>query len=242
MSMLLRRRDIISLGGGGGIPRGLVAWYNCATSFPDETVLNHGDIVPDLSGNGYDMVVESTYTPATMPLTTRTIGKCFQFGYAWGPTRYRILKCSSIPSLSDFTLLINREYTSTGDRQNAVAWMGTSTYKAGVFWFEGNQSGSIFNVASLAGNKTNNPVWFGTQVTRKAPSGGKLYFTPTSYDGTAVSSDNYPISGNCMLRLGGLGSLRNDAPSMATLYIASFLLFNRTLKQGEIDWVKENMM
>ena len=225
-----------------GIPRGLVAWYDCETSFPDATTLNHGDIVPDLSGNGYDMVVESTYTPATMPLTTRTIGKCFQFGYAWGPTRYRILKCASIPALSDFTMLINREYTSSNDRQNAVAWMGTSTYKAGVFWFEGNQTGTTFNVASLASNNNKNPVWFGTQITRKFPNGGKLYFTPTSYDGTAVSSDNHPISGNCMLCLGGLGSLKSDAPSMATLYIASFLLFNRTLKQGEIDWVKENMM
>ena len=124
-----------------------------------------------------------------------------------------------IPILDDFTIYTSREYINGGPTSLATKYLNTST--EGAFQLERAQ------IAFYS---------FGNYNAIKVPLGNTVYATPTSYNGVAVERGNGVDSNRF-----SLFSLNGTSGSVsAALY--RLILFNRTLTDEEIEWVKANLM
>lgn len=126
---------------------------------------------------------------------------------------------NGVPILDDFTIYISREYINGGSTSLATKYLNTFT--EGAFQLERAQ------IAFYS---------FGQYNAIKVPLGNTIYATPTSYNGAAVERGNGVDSDRF-----SLFSLNGTSGGVsAALY--RLILFNRTLTDEEIEWVKNNLI
>lgn len=139
----------------------------------------------------------------------------------------------NLPLLNDFTVIGKRTFVNP-DEMGTFASKSTLVYPEilrsdGAFIMDCN-SGDGFLVA-VYGLSSQNIIY----------KDGISYMTPYYYNGTTEL-----IKGTCNdtseLRLGAIRSLEVDTTRLMRGAIYSFILFDRTLTNDEIDWVKTNLI
>lgn len=139
-------------------------------------------------------------------------------------------QCNSIPTLNDFTVIAKRTYLNL---EKPFTFASTSTKSnKGAFVFEHSYDGNyeevyIFGKADGLGTR---------KINRNEAI---IYLTPTSYNGQITLSPGTDNSGNSIY----IGNIRpSDSRRWWNGALYSFILFNRTLTEKEINWVKTNLI
>ena len=130
-----------------------------------------------------------------------------------------------LPILTDYTVIAKRKWIKTEYDTFATFSSKTSTTTNGEFIFERfNQNGNpqVYSFGAVTAIKT-----FAENIT---------YQTPTSYNGKVIGKGN--LLGDGKLTLFGL----RGAGQCSNIALYSFILFDRTLTDEEIEWVKKNMI
>lgn len=191
----------------------LVCWYNTKVEGATNASLQTGGL-KDLSGNGYNLSMSGfEYTEES--------GIAADGGIVFSGAQQ--MDASGLPILTDFTVVAKRKWVAgSGAFASKVATYGS--WNAGAFAIERNASGS--RQESFSQSNT---------ITRY--SDDIIWMTPTSYCGTKMQRGTG--ADGPVLRFGNTYDYGSSYWS-GSLY--SFALFNRTLTDGEIEWVKNNMM
>lgn len=210
-------------GGGGGywpegtpaaIRKSAVLWYDIALQdATNETMAEH-PYLEDLTGNGHDMELRNfAWTEESGISTVNYPGALVSDGV----DDYGV--CQGVPVLNDFTIYIFREFINGGGPSLATKYLNTFT--DGAFQFERAQ------IALYS---------FGAYNAIKIPLGNLTWSTPTSYNGIDIERGNGADSDRF-----SLFSLNGSSGGVsAALY--KLILFNRTLSEDELDWVRVNIM
>lgn len=202
------------------IRESLVAWYSPQRQGATNEKLSENPVLFDLSGNGHDMTCHNFAWTEKSGID----GDKLVFD---GVDDY----CSWVGDfhLVDATIIIKYKYDSG-------ALYGAMVSKMRIFNCFGRTNTGKENLISFFGKNT-----------------AKIYFTPSESEKIgiirqwdyAVGDERYNL-----LRGGYLGEYNNpfligrhvEEPLYAGGYIKSVLLFNRTLTDAEIEYVKQNMI
>jgi hypothetical protein len=134
-------------------------------------------------------------------------------------------KVEGLPILTDYTVIAKRKWIKTEYDTFATFSSKSNSTTDGEFIFErfnlnGNPEVYSFGVATAIGTLAENIT----------------YQTPTSYNGKVISKGNF-LGGDRLVLFGLRGAMQH---SNISLY--SFILFDRTLTDEEINWVKYNLI
>lgn len=133
------------------------------------------------------------------------------------------VKVEGTPILTDYTVIAKRNYIEI-NKDTCLASKSTSG-GIGAFIFEEKYSTNPSTVYS-----------FGKATEIQFNENEIVYMTPISYNGVFIRKGS-SVDTNTLY----LGTLRNDTRKFnGALY--SFILFNRTLTEEEINWVKTNLI
>lgn len=133
---------------------------------------------------------------------------------------------STLPLLSDFTILIKRRWIGTSNI-GAVASKSESQYNLGAFYIESHkndaykecQTRSYYGKTLVNGSQKSEPI---------------IYMTPTSYNGITIERGN--ASDKKFLLL---GIEYPQSKVFANFAFGSLVLFNKTLSPEEIEDAKK---
>lgn len=200
------------------IRKSAVLWYDIALQGATNESMAEHPYLKDLTGNGHDMELRNfAWTEESGISTVNYPGALVSDGV--DDCGY----CKSVPILKDFTLFTNRIYKGKVD--DPLVTKRTSPNKEdGAFQFE---RGGV------------NCVSFGNRNAITLQKSQLSWMTPTSYNGVTISrGDLLDTDTLSLFTLRGY-SVSNNVTS-AALY--SLILFNRTLSENELDWVRVNIM
>lgn len=129
-----------------------------------------------------------------------------------------------MPILTDYTIIADRTWFK--DKINSWSYFAD---KKKAFTFERTSNGKSFNAMSFA-----------AETAIELQKDGVSYQTKASYNGNAINYHSDQADNDDRLVIGSTkDSLRNQC------FIgchSDILIFNRTLTEYEISWVKNNMM
>lgn len=130
-----------------------------------------------------------------------------------------------LPILTDYTVIAKRKWIKTEYDTFATFSSKTSTTTNGEFIFERFDQNGNLQVLS-----------FGVLTAIETFAENITYQTPTSYNGKVIGKGNF--LGDGKLTLFGLRA----AVQCPNIALYSFILFDRTLIDEEIEWVKTNLI
>lgn len=196
------------------IKNSMILWYDIQRQGATNENMAINPILKDLSGNGHDATCYNfAWTEESGISTTDYPGALVSDGVD------DYVVCNGVPILDDFTIYISREYINGGSVSLVTKYLNTFTH--GAFQLERAQ------IAFYS---------FGNYNAIKVPSGNTIYATPTSYNGVAVErGDGVDSNRFSLFSLNG-----TSGGVSAALY--RLILFNRTLTDEEIKWVKNNLI
>lgn len=129
-----------------------------------------------------------------------------------------------MPILTDYTIIANRTWFK--DKINSWSYFAD---KKKAFVFERTGNGKSFNVMSFA-----------AETVIELQKDGVSYQTKTSYNGNAINYHSDQADNDDRLVI---GSTKDSLGNQCFIGCHSdILIFNRTLTEYEISWVKNNMM
>lgn len=129
-----------------------------------------------------------------------------------------------MPILTDYTIITDRTWFK--DKINSWSYF---VDKKRAFVFERTGNGKSFNVMSFA-----------AETAIELQKDGVSYQTKTSYNGNAINYHSDQADNDDMLVI---GSTKDSLGNQCFIGCHSdILIFNRTLTEYEISWVKNNMM
>lgn len=209
---------------GGGmeaaIRRSMVLWYDIARQGCTNESMAANPVLKDLSGNGHDATCynfawteESGISSVNYPNALVADG-VDDYAYVEG-----------MPILTDHTIITNRNYFS--GIIGCLAAKYPKTAGVGAFKFEIRGGNPIVN---SFGSDT-----YG--LGSYCPMNGISYMTKSTYNGIPINVGNNKDGVNM-----SIFNLRTNTQQYATVALYSLLLFDRTLSQEEIEWVKENLI
>lgn len=203
-----------------------------------KAVIHNGEHIIDIGTVNLENVVFSgqchfprIFTTANMPQIDCDITIEFLPEYpnaliADGVNDY--VRVNDLPILTDYTVITKRKRLDIDlNKRGAIASkLKNDNSVDGAFLFEFIISNTgIHQVAS-----------FGTFINIKMVDTDTSYMTKNSYNGTPIKSGQHPDNNHLTLF-----SIRESSGcTQAALY--SFILFDRTLTNEEINWVKENLI
>ena len=207
------------MGKKGGIPsairRSMVLWYDIARQGCTNESMAENPILKDLSGNGHDATCYNFAWTEESGISSVNYPNAL---VADGVDDYAYVE--GMPILTDYTVIAKRTIFegSAGAiaAKNAEIGLGINV----EFIFEG---GTKF---------ISNTYSFGTANNVSITNEDISWQTKSSYNGTKI--DYGKINGGTILDIFGY--------RYATAALYSLLLFDRTLSQEEIEWVKENLI
>jgi hypothetical protein len=133
-----------------------------------------------------------------------------------------------LPILTDFTLITKRKRLDAGlSKRGAIASKMAGDSNNGAFLFELIQANTGINQV----------VSFGHFLSLKMVDTDISYMTKNSYNGVTIIAGNLPDTEYL-----NLFKVRNQVGGCAQAALYSFVLFNRTLTDEEIEWVKKNLL
>lgn len=129
-----------------------------------------------------------------------------------------------MPILTDYTIITDRTWFK--DKINSWSYFAD---KKKAFVFERTGNGKSFNVMSFA-----------AETAIELQKDGVSYQTKTSYNGNAINYHSDQADNDDRLVI---GSTKDSLGNQCFIGCHSdILIFNRTLTEYEISWVKNNMM
>ena len=138
------------------------------------------------------------------------------------------VRVDGLPILTDYTVIAKRKRLDAdlANRGGLASKLAGNTNN-GAFLFEFIQANTGINqVAS-----------FGAFNTIQMVDTDISYMTKNSYNGTTINASNYPDTEYL-----NLFKVRNQTGGCAQAALYSFILFDRTLTDEEIEWVKHNLI
>ena len=198
----------------------MVLWYDPKRQGATNENMAEKPVLTDLSGNGHDATCYNFAWTENSGISSTSYPNAI---VSDGVDDYA--KVENVPTLNDFTIITRRTYIDGGNASFAAM---SDKAQSGVFILEKNyNNGSIYDVYSF-GNGKNVPKILD----------GIVYMIPTSYNGTTTLDKGTDNSGTTLYVAKTRGSDNNYWNG--ALY--SFILFNRTLTNDEIEWVKDNLI
>lgn len=204
----------------------MVLWYDPKRQGATNENMAENPVLTDLSGNGHDATCYNFTWTENSGINSTSYPNALVFD---GVDDYT--QCNSIPTLNDFTVIAKRTYLNL---EKPFTFASTSTKSnKGAFVFEHSYDGNyeevyIFGKADGLGTR---------KINRNEAI---IYFTPTSYNGQIALTNRGSDNSGTNLYIG------NIRPSDTTRWwngaLYSFILFNRTLTEEEINWVKTNLI
>lgn len=199
----------------------LVLWYDIAKQGATNETMAANPVLKDLSGHGHDATCYNFgWTEESGISTTDYPGALVSDGV----DDYGL--CYGVPILNDFTLIACRIHIGRSD-DSLVTKRISGGREDGAFQFERG------GVACFSYGKVNSITLSQSRVS---------WMTPTSYNGSAIirgDLSDSDVLGLFTLRAGVISG-GNSHTICAALY--SLILFNRTLTDEEIEWVKNNLI
>lgn len=204
------------------IKKAMILWYDLKRQGATNEIMKANPILKDLSGNGHDATCYNFAWIENSGISSTTYPNAL---VADGVNDY--VRVDGLPILTDYTVIAKRKRLDAdlAIRGTLASKMATTT-ENGAFLFEFIQANTgIMEVVSFSAH--NNIQMVDTDTS---------YMTKNSYNGTPIKSGQN--QDNNFLTL--FSTREYSGCAQAALY--SFILFDRTLTDEEINWVKENLI
>lgn len=138
------------------------------------------------------------------------------------------VRVDGLPILTDYTAIAKRKLLSNNDGSKNRVFISKRVAP--------NSIDGAFTIEKFLTNGKVDCVSFGYRVNISVIDGDITYQSKNSYNGTYLANGNLEDT----KRLEIFANTRNDECMSAALY--SFILFDRTLTDKEIEWVKHNLI
>lgn len=195
----------------------MVLWYDPKRQGATNENMAENPVLTDLSGNGHDATCYNFEWTENSGISSTSYPNAL---VADGVDDY--VKVEGLPILTDYTVIARRHYIEI-NKDTCLASKAISA-NVGAFIFEEKYLTNLPTVYSF-GKST------GIQINENEI----VYMTPVSYNGVSIDKGS-SVDTNTLY----LGTLCNDTRKFnGALY--SFILFNRTLTEEEINWVKDSL-
>lgn len=197
----------------------MVVWYDLKRQGATNESMSQNPILKDLSGHGHDATCYNfAWTENSGISSTSYLNALVSDGV----DDYCIVE--GLPILTDYTVIAKRKWIKTEYDTFATFSSKSNSTADGEFIFERIDSEGHSQVYS-----------FGVPA-RITLAENITYQTPTSYNGKIISKGDF--LGNDRLSLFALRGIAQ----YSNIALYSFILFDRTLTDKEIEWVKKNLL
>lgn len=203
----------------------IVCWYSPRRQGCTDSSLTADPTLIDLSGKGNDAEI-CNYNAGTDTYGNK-FGCLPDGGLRFSSSGYA--QCKTRFALSDFTIIMDRDMSNpTYPSPNpCVAGKTRHAQGTGAFVFEATKENMV---ASFAAPTYHLPI---------SSSRATVFMTPTNYNGSTIKRGTYADTSSDILVI---GMVRPSSDTWAQVRLYSFLLFDKTLSQDQIDYVKNNLI
>lgn len=201
----------------------MVLWYDPERQGATNENMTENPVLTDLSGNGHDATCYNFEWTENSGISSTSYPNAI---VSDGVDDYA--KVEGLPILTDYTVIAKRKRLDADlTNRGALASKMADDSNNGAFVFELIQADTgIKQVVS-----------FGRFNTIQMVDTDISYMIKNSYNGTTINADNLPDTEYL-----NLFKVRNSTGGCAQAALYSFILFNRTLTEEEIEWVKTNLI
>ena len=201
----------------------MVVWYDIKRQGATNESMSQNPILKDLSGHGHDATCYNFAWTENSGISSTSYPNAL---VADGVDDY--VRVYGIPILTDYTVIAKRKRLDADLAiRGALASKMDGVTNDGAFLFELIQADTgIMQVVSFG--KFNTIQRVDTDIS---------YMTKNSYNGTTIGTGTLPDT-----EFLNLFKVRNSTGGCAQAALYSFILFDRTLTDEEIEWVKKNLL
>ena len=223
-------------GGAGGywpagtpaaIRRSAVLWYDIAKQGATNETMAENPVLKDLSGHGHDATCYNFgWTEESGISTTDYPGALVSDGV----DDYALVE--GLPIVTDFTIITKRKILTY-----------PFTKQAGFVAKRKDGAGFSFALESYSNEEIPYSVWvFGVRnPVNMDPSLKTISCTPLMYEGQELSKGSSSDTDAMVIFAARLSAENNPFGEISGV-LYNFILFNRTLTEEEIEWVKNNLI